>query len=72
MATNVAEVQDKLLPTTVEIAMQARNFQKNAQELEKAARSRSFWAGSPKCLIMVGGGGGGCVILYYVLMAILK
>ena len=35
MTENVANVKDKLLPETQEIAMQARNFQKSAEDLEK-------------------------------------
>jgi hypothetical protein len=35
MSENVGNVKDKLLPTTQELAVEARKFQKAAAELER-------------------------------------
>jgi hypothetical protein len=51
--------------------MEARKFQKAAKELEDEARNRSFWAFSPKCLVIFGGTGGGGVLLYFIIRAII-
>jgi hypothetical protein len=51
--------------------MEARNFQKTAEELESAARNRNFWAGSPKCLLLCGGGVGISAVLYFVIRALI-
>ncbi len=37
MSENVGTVRDHLLPTTNELRIEARKFQKNAAELEKEA-----------------------------------
>jgi len=52
--------------------MEARKFQKQAEELEKETEKRSFWSFSPKCVAIFGGTGGVGVALYYILMAIIK
>jgi hypothetical protein len=72
MSSNFMETKEKLLPSTIEIAMEARKIQKTAKGIEDASKARSFWAGSPKCLVLFGGAGGTSVILYYVLMALIK
>ena len=71
MSENVSSVRDKLLPVSQELAVQARNFQKNAAELEKVTESRNFWAMSPKCLLIFGGAGGVGVALFFIIRAII-
>jgi hypothetical protein len=70
MSENVAITKEKLLPTTQELAMESRKFQKTAEELEKQTQSRSFWAMSPKCLLLIGGTGGIGVVLYFIISAL--
>ena len=71
MSSNLENVRDRLVPMSTEIVMEAQRFKKNAEELEKAAESRNFWAMSPKCLLIFGGGGGVAIALFYIVRAII-
>ncbi len=72
MSNNVANVKDRLLPETQNIAMQASKFEKQAKELEANVQARNFWAGSPKCLLLFGGTGGLGLLLYYIIMFFIR
>jgi hypothetical protein len=72
MTKNVNEVEEKLLPTTIELAREAKKFDKGAGDLEKEAKRRNFWAGSPKCVIIFGGGGALIGIITFLLIFFLK
>ena len=71
MTENVGMTREKLLPTTQELAMEARKFQKAAHELEQVTASRNFWAISPKCLMIFGGAGGLGIALFFIIRAII-
>lgn len=72
MSENVRNVRDHLLVDVQDINLNARKFQKTAQELEKEAAKRNFWAFSPKCMLMGGGIGGVGAILFFLLKALIK
>ena len=69
MSENVNTVKENLLPSSQQIAMEARKFEKQSNELKQVMESRNFWAGSPKCLMIFGGAGGIGAVLFFVIRA---
>ena len=72
MSSNVHEVEHKLLPTATELAIQANTFQKATKALETMAKSKAFWAGSPKCLLGFGGLGGVIALIVVLVLYFMK
>ena len=62
------EDTEKLLASTEEINMLAKDFQKNAHEMEVIQKRNSFWLCSKPCVLM----GIGCVGLCLLLWLIIK
>ena len=69
---NVAEVEDKLLPNAVEIAMESRKFGFNAKKLLDEAKKRNFWMGSPKCIGIFGGALAIVIAIIVVIFEVIK
>ena len=66
MVKNIQET-DQLLDKSNNIKDLAKDFEKNATEMEKIQRSNNFWLCSKKCLLIFGGIGLGVFIFYLVL-----
>ena len=66
MVKNVQET-DQLLDRAQNINHLAKDFEKNAVEMEKVQRDANFWLCSKKCLMIFGGAGLAVFIVYLVL-----
>lgn len=66
MVKNIQET-DQLLDRAQNINHLAKDFEKNATEMEQVQRNANFWLCSKKCLLIFGGAGLGVFILYLVL-----
>jgi hypothetical protein len=59
------EETNKLLITSQEMNMLAKDYQKNAQTMEDVQRSNAWWYCSKPCLLVFGGGG---LVLFIILL----
>ena len=66
MAENTHETE-KLLMTSQEMSMLAKDFSKNATEMEKVQKNYAFWLCSRKCLLMFAAVALVVLILYMVI-----
>ena len=68
MNENLSETQ-KLLESSEEVSLMAKDFEKNSIELENVMKAQSFWMCSKWCIIMFAGIG--LLILIIILIIVL-
>ena len=61
------EETNKLLVTSEEMNLLAKDYQKNAQALEDEVKKSSFWLCSGRCLAWFGGGCGVIFLIYMII-----
>ena len=64
------EETNKLLVTSEEMNLLAKDYQKNAQTLEDEVKKSGFWMCSKQCLMWFGGGCGIIFIIYMIISLI--